>query len=240
MCTSFENDFVYMEDSETTTESSSLVTPETLWKLYDQNEMLTLCKVLHQFSTQRIHVVDCLSLAPTPFDSLNSELLTEFPHIAAEKCVTLLLSGDSLVEQEILSLFAAFISFTAPSDISSSISHFLTISSDHFSVLLKNVTLDSIIAVIMQLNRILQSLLIVLTSPSIEVFDAIPTPLPPEWREQGKQTLSTDLKNWLDLQFTSLEDLSATVGSEVHTIAQLADMKRMTAREYSKIGTRCE
>ena len=149
----------------------------------------------------------------------------------------MLLSGDSLEEREILSLFAAFINFTSPSDISSSISQFLTTSHDHFASLLKGATLDAIIAVIIQLNRILQSLLIVFTSPSIDVFDALPTSLSPEWREQGKQTLSTDLKTWLDSQFASLEDLSATVGSEVHTIAQLADMKRMAAGKYGEIGT---
>lgn len=103
-------------------------------------------------------------------------------------------------EREILSLFAAFISFTSPSDISSSISQFLTLSHDHFASLLKNATLDSIIAIIMQLNRILQCLLIVLTSPSTDVFDGIPSSLPPEWREQGKHVLSIDLKTWLDSQ----------------------------------------
>ena len=163
--------------------------------------------------------------------------MTELPRIAAEKCVTLLLSSDSLEEREILSLFAAFISFTSPSDISSSISQFLTLSHDHFASLLKNATLDSIIAIIMPLNRILQCLLIVLTSPSTDVFDGIPSSLPPEWREQGKHVLSIDLKTWLDSQFASLEDLSVTVGSEVHTIAQLADVKRMTAGKYGEIGT---
>lgn len=69
------------------------------------------------------------------------------------------------------------------------------------------------------------------------MLDGIPSSLPPEWREQGKHALSIDLKTWLDSQFASLEDLSVMVGSEVHTIAQLADMKRMTAGKYGEIGT---
>lgn len=58
MCTSFDSDFVYMEEPDPASDSSSLVTPETLWKLYDQSEMFMLCKALNQFSTQRIVEVD--------------------------------------------------------------------------------------------------------------------------------------------------------------------------------------
>lgn len=54
MCNSFESDFVYIEEQDSTSDSLSIVTPESLWKLYDQNEMLLLCKALHQFSVQRI------------------------------------------------------------------------------------------------------------------------------------------------------------------------------------------
>lgn len=168
---------------------------------------------------------------------MNSELLTELPHIAAEKCVSLLLSDDSLQEGEIISLFTAFISFTSPSDVLSSISQFLSMTHDHLESLLKDITLDSIIAATIQLNRVLQSLLVLMTSQNMDVFDEMHSSLPKDWREQCVQSFSTNLKKWLDIQFELLDELSASVVSGVHTIAQLAEMKRTAALKYHMMGT---
>lgn len=98
MCSSFGDDFVYVEEQ--ANEDDLFITPEILWSYYDSHDMMTLCKKLHQYEKQcTCWVRSSLCVARTSLDSLYSEMLSDFPRIAAEKCIELIRVNGELSEE---------------------------------------------------------------------------------------------------------------------------------------------
>lgn len=158
-------------------------------------------------------------------------MLSEFPRLAGEKCVTLLLTQETSNEvivslthhsQETIHLFTAFAAFLPSPDRDGIIDHLLSIASQQLSLLLSEGTLDSVIETLQQMHNLLRSIALWINSSQ--------TPVDAPFRSL--------VSSWLRDRFATLSQSSATAVAAIPSIAALAGAKRQMARFSSTLGGR--
>lgn len=220
---------MYLE--ETPSRDAEVVTPDMLWRLYDCNDMMTLCTQYESFRTQGWIVLLYSLPEKGALSSLDGEMLSEFPRLAGEKCVALLLSSETsnqvIVEltvhpQETDNLFTAFAAFLPSPDRNGIIDHLLSIANAQLSLLLSDGTLDCVIQTLQQMHNLLRSLA--------------------HWLDSSQSAVEPSLRSlvssWLHDRFATLAQSSATAVAAIPSIAALAAAKRQVGRFSSTLGGR--
>ena len=150
-------------------------------------------------------------------------MLSEFPRLAGEKCVTLLLTQENSDEvvvsssphsQETVPLFTAFAAFLPSPDRNGIIDHLLSIATEQLSSLLSEGTLDGVIETLRQMHNLLRSLATWVNSSQVPADDA----------------LRSLVSSWLRDRFATLAQSSATAVAAIPSIATLAAAKRQMAQ----------
>jgi len=150
-------------------------------------------------------------------------MLSEFPRLAGEKCVTLLLTQENSDEvvvsssphsQKTVHLFTAFAAFLPSPDRNGIIDHLLSIATEQLSSLLSEGTLDGVIETLRQMHNLLRSLATWVNSSQVPADAA----------------LRSLVSSWLRDRFATLAQSSATAVAAIPSIATLAAAKRQMAQ----------
>lgn len=150
-------------------------------------------------------------------------MLSEFPRLAGEKCVTLLLTQENSDEvvvsssphsQKTVHLFTAFAAFLPSPDRNGIIDHLLSIATEQLSSLLSEGTLDGVIETLRQMHNLLRSLAMWVNSSQVPADAA----------------LRSLVSSWLRDRFATLAQSSATAVAAIPSIATLAAAKRQMAQ----------